>query len=159
MTDNTPPATEPVSWKRLGSAFGHHLAERVRAFNAVDKVVLTLLVGMALWSSWISFTTGSSWAALVMGSVIVTLYWALLATMSAAIRSLVDAHPWFGVGRTVYHQMIGPCKALEFSGWPDDEGRLDNVWVHVHPLSVDVPPRWVPLSELAETDTTKALAA
>ncbi|MFE0270472.1 hypothetical protein [Nocardiopsis alba] len=142
-TPSPPPITSPAFWR----AYRHHLTQWLTEIKTIDKFLIPLaIVGFSVWLPQTVHTTGSLWFAALLGAWVTALGCGVVMIALALAVRVADAHPWYGVDRTVHHVTLGACQVRAYSDW---EG-LETVWVLICPREVDAPARWAPLDELEQ---------
>lgn len=146
MTPHNPEQPD-VDFDNFAQSYRHHLRLELDQISVIDLVGTAAVAGLTGWLAYTAYQHDSFFGAMTAGAVVLFLVHGVWAVLAAAAEATVLARPWYGIGRTVHHQVLGACEVLDF----DDRPETAHIWALIQPLEVEGAAMWAMACDVAES--------
>lgn len=143
------PHNPTVDYDNFAQSYRHHLRREISQISVWDVVGNLGVAGLCGWLAHTAHQHNSFFGAMAVGVVTLVLVHALWSVLLTAAEATVSARPWYGIGRTVHHRVLGACQVLDF----DNRDEVAHIWVLIQPLETEGAAMWEQACELAESST------
>lgn len=146
MTPHNPKPT--VDFDSFGESYRYHLRRELADLGAGELAYRAAIVAACTGLAYVAYQEASFGGAFMAGMVFLFIahqVWEVL--IEGAARRTVQARPWYGVGRTVHHRLLGACEVLDF----DDREEVAHIWVLIQPLETQGAALWEMACKVTQT--------
>lgn len=147
--DNNPAPQQPeVDFDNFGASYRYHLRKEVADHGPAELAYRAAISAACAGLVYVSLQENSPSGMFMAGMVFLFIahqVWEVL--IEGAARRTVQARPWYGIGRTVHHRMLGACEVLDV----DDREEVAHIWVLIQPLETEGAALWEMACKVAET--------